>query len=99
MILACIENIFRCTKYNTVISLKVSAIITHPSRLTAEVCGTGESRCWSQAAGSEVSILATAWPWAHRFLLHAPHLQKRVILVPTSQGCNEDLMSEYLPQT
>lgn len=76
MILACIENIFGCTKYNTVISLTVSAIIIHPSQLTAEARSTGESRRWSKAAGSEVRPPASAWPWAHRFLFHAPHLQK-----------------------
>lgn len=54
MILACVENISSCTKYKTVISPKVSAIITHLSRLTEEACGMSENGLWSQAAGFRV---------------------------------------------
>lgn len=79
MILACIESIFSCTKYKTVSSLKVSALITHPSQLTVEACSTGESRLW----GSEPSPPAAVWLWADSSLSHAPHLQKWIILVPT----------------
>lgn len=51
MILACVENISSCTKYKTVSSLKVSAVITHLSQVTEEACGMGENGLPSQAAG------------------------------------------------
>lgn len=83
MILACIENIVSCTKYNTVISGKVSAVITHPSQLTAEAWSTGESRCRrARLGGSEPRPPATLGLWAECFLSCALHYRKRITESP-----------------
>lgn len=69
MILACVENISSCTKYKTVSSPKVSAIITHLSQLTEEACGMSENGLWSRAAGSGSGPAATVWLWVDAFHL------------------------------
>lgn len=86
MILACVENISSCTKYKTVSSPKVSAIITHLSQLTGEACGTSENGLWSRAAGSGSGPAATVWLWVDALFSFTPHLRNRMVPVPTEQG-------------
>lgn len=61
MILACIENIFSITKYNTVISRKVSSVITHPSQLTVEACSTVRAGLGARPRASGPSLPAPVW--------------------------------------
>lgn len=100
MILACIENISSSTKYKTVSSLKVSAVITHPSQLTVEACSTGGSKLWSQLWGSkQPSPPGVGWSWADSFLSHTLYLQKKdtnTYLTRPLGGLNELIYGMHL---